>query len=94
MSIAATNAEAVSNNWFLHPTGMRPNPAPSAVKRIPAGSCLHFPADRAAGKPAFHPAVAIPTAEAFPERPDSQPCAVFEGTPPLDFRQYYAFTGK
>ena len=81
MSIVATNAEIVSNNWCLHPTGIRPNHAPSAGKRIPAGSCPPFPVGPAVqgatlGTPFRHPAVRPPAGS--PERPDSQPCAVAE----------------
>ena len=75
MSSNATNAEIVLNNWFLRLTGIRPNHAPSAVKRIPAGSCPLFPVDRAAQAAASPPGVPIHTPAVFPERHDPQPWA-------------------
>ena len=80
MSTVATNAEVVSNSWSLPRTGMRPNHAPSAARMIHAGSCPPFPADQAVPGVIWaahsHPGARIPGDS--PERPNSQPWAVFE----------------
>lgn len=75
MNSSAINAGIVLSNWCLPLTAIRPKNAPSAAKRIPAGSCPPFPVVRVVQAAASHQVVRIHTPAGSPEHPDLQPCA-------------------